>query len=131
MKAMTAPVASSSNFVLKSSTDIPAASAHNASCSPPAATAVFISSITLENAVPPASALTPTEDRAAASPIISAWLMPITVPAPARRMAISAISPSVVAMLLPKSTITEPRLLKNAVSMPVILANRAKVVAAS
>ena len=89
--------------------DIPATDANSSRSSPPFATAFSISVIVCVIAVPPASASMPTEDIAAASAMISGSVNPANSPADARRVAIATISASVVAKLLPRPTITEPR----------------------
>ncbi len=101
-----------------------------AKASTPVSVANCICTINLENADPPASASIPTDDNAAAKPTMSPSVMPICFPAPAKRKPISVISDSVVAKLLPKSTIAEPRLLNLSCDICVMLAKRARDVAA-
>ncbi|MPN54096.1 hypothetical protein SDC9_201765 [bioreactor metagenome] len=81
--------------------------------------------MTLEKALPPASASMPTELKAAEKDIISDSVIPTCVPAPANLMAIDTISASVVAILLPSATIVEPNLSKSFWDIRVILANLA------
>ena len=64
IKLMIALAASSSNAFLNSSALIPATSANCSSSSPPLCVARLIFEISLENAVPPASASIPTDDKA-------------------------------------------------------------------
>ena len=77
--------------------DTPQTRAKSFSDFPPvwAATSIFTSA--LEKAEPPACASRPTEDRAAAKPMICASDRPTCVPAAASRLPISTISLSVVA----------------------------------
>ena len=82
-------------------------------------------------AVPPASALIPTEVIAVANANISVSVNPATVPADAKRVAINAISSSCAAKLFPRSTIVEPSLSTSPQAVPVIFANLAIAVAAS
>ena len=106
-KDIVAPAASSLNAFLNSLPVMPATLANFASSSPPALASLIN---VFENAVPPACASIPTLERAPAKPRVCASVRPITFPAPARRRPISMISLSVVARLLPRSTIVEPRL---------------------
>ena len=69
-KAAIAPAASSWKACLNSAEDIPATEANCCSDSPPVSVASCMLTMTLENADPPASALMPTEERAAAKPMI-------------------------------------------------------------
>ncbi|OPZ78845.1 MAG: hypothetical protein BWY79_00648 [Actinobacteria bacterium ADurb.Bin444] len=131
MNALMAPAASVSNLALNSSADMPATAAKFVRDSPPLWAAEYISSITLENAVPPASAAMPTEERAPAKPSVCASVMPMVDPAPASRRAISTISPSVVARLLPSATTVAPRFENSVWGIWVMLASRARDVAAS
>ena len=64
----------------------------------------------LENAEPPISARTPTDESAAAKPRICGSVSPTCSPAAARRSDIFMMSDSTVAKLLPKSTSVAPRL---------------------
>ena len=91
-----------------SSEDIPAIRANSARSSPPFATAFSMALSVWVMAVPPASASMPTEDIAAARAMISGSVSPASLPADARRVPIATISDSVVAKLLPRSTMTEP-----------------------
>src|SRR5699024_8302305 len=126
-----ASAGASSNDLANSSADIPAILANPSKSSPPWTTAVFIPFITFWNAVPPASARIPKDESEPANDNISASVSPIVVPAPARRIPILTISFSVVARLLPRSTIVEPRRSTSPMDMPVMLANCASDVAAS
>ena len=81
--------------------------------------------------VPPAAVSMPTEVTAAESASICDSVSPALVPAAAMFWAMSTMRRSFVAKLLPRATITEPRLLKNEVSMPVTAVNCASIVAAS
>ena len=91
-----------------SSEDILAVFAHVARFSSLSATDLSISLMTVEMAVPPASALMPSDVSAPARPSTSALDSPIDLPAPAILMAIAEMSDSVVARLLPKPTIVDP-----------------------
>ena len=62
----------------------------------------------LEIAVPPASASMPTEESAVAMAMICGSVSPTTAPVEASRVAMDTMSASVVAKLLPKSTMEEP-----------------------
>ena len=81
--------------------------------------------------VPPAPASMPTLVTAALRASISASLMPALVPAAAMLCAMSVIFFSLVAKLLPRSTMALPKLLYRLASMPVTVANCASIVAAS
>ena len=111
MKEVRAETASCSHASANSSAVMPLSSAYFSSVSPPLATAFSMPLSVWVMAVPPASASMPTEDMAAASARIWGSLRPARVPADASRVAIRVISASVVAKLLPKSTMTEPSLL--------------------
>ncbi len=99
------------------------------------ATALFMAISTFCTAVPPASAWTPTDDMAVPMASTSACVKPAILPAPAMRSAKAAMSRSVVAKLLPRSTMVLPRRWlfspMSSVSMPKMLAMRAKLKAAS
>ena len=128
---MMAPAASSSKAAANSAADIPATSANCSSPSPPCWTASDILEIRVENAEPPASASMPTEDRAPEKDMISASVMPTCAPAPAMRILMSTISFSVVARLLPRSTMVAPSRSKSSWDIPVMFARRERLVAAS
>ena len=81
-------------------------------------------------AVPPASALIPTEAIALAMPITSASLMFICLPTPARRADSSMISASVEAPLLPSWTRVAPSRSTLSVLVPMMFMNWAMLVAA-
>ena len=129
--AVSAPAESFSQACLNSAALMPAVSAHSRSCSPPFCTDASMLIMVFESAVPPASALMPTEENAADRPMMSASLMPTWAPAPAILMPKLTTSASVVAILLPSATIEEPRRSKFVCFMPVMLAKRASAVAAS
>ena len=109
INAWTAVMASLSQVFAKPDADIPAMRANSSRFSPPSATAFSMAVRVWVIAVPPASASMPTEDMAVAKAIICDSVSPASVPAEARRVAISVISASVVAKLLPRPTMTEPR----------------------
>ena len=92
----------------KSDADMPAIFANASRSSLPVATVLSMVATVFENAVPPASASTPSEDIAADQPRMSAWLMPTCDEAAATRCAIELMSDSVVAMWLPRLTMAEP-----------------------
>ena len=98
--------------------------------SPPvrAATSMLIRALDIDE--PPAWALIPTEDSAAARPSTCASVRPICLPAPAMRMAIVTMGSSVVAKLLPSSATVEPMFLNSDWSVFMMLANLARLVAA-
>ena len=110
---------------------IPVASSSFLTWSKPVFDATCILTSVLEIAEPPISASIPTDDSAAESPRISASLIPTCEPAPANLNAIAVISASVVAKLLPKSTIDDPNLSNSVWGIPVIFASFAKDVAAT
>ena len=85
----------------------------------PFSTALCMFCVSFERDVPPASALIPTEERAADIPRISGADSPARVPAEANLCAISMISASVVAVWLPRSIITEAMFLMLLESNPV------------
>ena len=81
--------------------------------------------------MPPASASMPMDDSAVARPSTSDSVSPMDFPAPAMRMAMWLMSASVVAKLLPSSTMVEPKLRVWSCDVPMMLANCANSVAAS
>ena len=93
------------------------------------ATSILMSAF--ENAEPPICASMPTEDSAVAKPSTCASVSPTCLPAPARRCAISMMGFSVVAKLLPRSTMVEPMFWNRLWFVPMTLANLAMEVAAS
>ena len=97
----------------------------------PAASSSKAAANSEENAEPPASASMPTEDRAPEKDMISASVMPTCAPAPAMRILMSTISFSVVARLLPRSTMVAPSRSKSSWDIPVMFARRERLVAAS
>ena len=131
MKALIASIGSLPHISANSEADTPAIFANVSRSSPPADTALLIAVIVWVIAVPPASALMPTEDIAVDNARISCSDNPATVPADARRVAISTISRSVVAKLLPRSTMVLPSLEYSSAVVPVMLANLASAEAAS
>ena len=109
INAVRAPSASVFHISANESADIPATSAKLCKESSPVATAFSMALSVCVMAVPPASASMPTEDIAAASAMICGSVNPASLPPEARRVPICVISDSVVAKLLPRSTITAPR----------------------
>ena len=109
-KLSSAAIASLCHAAAKSAADMPATRAKLSSSSPPPSTALLMCCMVRLMALPPASALMPREDMVALRPMTWALVSPSRLPVPARRWAISAISDSVVAQLLPSATITLPRL---------------------
>ena len=87
---------------------MPATSANSASFGEPVCTMVskFLSRVDI--ALPPASASMPTEDSAVATAIISASDSPMMAPDDASRVPMATMSASVVAKLLPRSTMVAP-----------------------
>ena len=130
-KASIAEEASSLNARENSSADILATCAKLSSDSPPFSVANCILTISLLNAVPPASALIPNELSVAANPNILSSVIPTCDPAAANLSDIVIISDSVVAVLLPNSTRVEPNLSTVSIPLPVMLRNLAKAVLAS
>ena len=87
---------------------MPAVWAQVSRFSPLVATSLSIELMTVEMAVPPASASMPIDVSAAAMPRTSALDRPIDFPAPAILIAMEEMSLSVVAKLLPSPTMAEP-----------------------
>ena len=110
---------------------MPAKEAKPSKCFPLLNTSVLILLQTLDMLEPPASALIPTEDIAAEKAKISDSDIFTKEPVPASRSAISVISDSVVAKLLPKLTMVEPKRSKFSWLVPVIFASLAIATAAS
>ena len=81
--------------------------------------------------MPPPWASSPSDDKAAATPRMSASVIPTCEPAAEIFKAICVTSDSVVAKLFPSATIDEPSLSKFCWFIPVIFASRARAVAAS
>ena len=131
MNAWNAAAGSLSHSALNCSAVMPDTRAKSSNACPPVAAATSMLISALENAEPPISARTPTDDSAAAKPNICASLRPTWSPAAARRSDMFMMSASVVAKLLPRSTSVAPRLPNCAWSMLVMLANFASVEAAS
>ena len=87
---------------------MPHTSAYFSTLSPPEETSLEMLAMMRVMAEPPASALMPSEDRAPASPRMSAFENFAVVLTPARRRDMFEMSFSVVARWLPRSTIVEP-----------------------
>ena len=130
-KSASAPAASSRQALANSPAVMPATSANPYRSSDPVSIASWIRLMTREKAVPPACASMPRADSAVAIPRTSASDILACLAAPANRFAISRISFSVVAELLPSSTIADPARSKSFCDMPMMLANRARSVAPS
>ena len=129
--AESAPTASLPQASTNSSTDMFAVCAHVLTEPAFVATALSMLDMMVEMAVPPASASMPMDDSAVARPSTSASDSLIDFPAPAMRMAMCEMSASVVAKLLPRATMVEPKLRVLPCDMSMMLANWASSVAAS
>ena len=110
---------------------MPATRAKSSSALDPVETAISILRSAFENALPPASASRPRELSAAENPRICGSVSPTCLPAAPMRTAISMMSASVVAKLLPRSTSVAPMFENRLCAMPVMLANFAIAEAAS
>ena len=97
MNAWMAAEGSDFHSCLKASSVMPDTLAKSVSAWPPVSTATCILIIAFENAVPPAWASKPTEERAAAKPRICASDNPTCAPAEAMLVAMFMMADSVVA----------------------------------
>ena len=118
------PTASFPNFSFSSSALKPVILINASSPAPPRPIALANSLNAVVTAVPASSAFNPTDFKAAPIPKISVLLAPY-VASPPRRVAISKISLSVAAELLPNSTITSPKVLITPIPSRVELSNLA------
>ena len=128
---MNVPAASWLNAVLNCSAVMPAMVAYFLRSSEPVSTATFMLTMAFEKAVPPAPASRPSDDSPPAMPKISACVMPTCDPAAPIACAKATIFDSVVARLLPSSTVTDPSRSMFCCGMLVMLANWAKLDAAA